>query len=85
MPNLCGGDLLLQAAQLRPGLPALVVTGFTHADNLCDLPPTASVLYKPFRREDLVTRVRELVRPQEPPVADVALCEQMIAGDPTQG
>lgn len=63
MPGLSGAELLLQSAQLRPGLPGLIVTGFSDSSSLGDLPATVGVLCKPFRREDLVRRVQDLTRP----------------------
>jgi len=63
MPGLSGAELLLQSAQLRPGLPGLIVTGFADAQSLADLPPSVRILRKPFRREDLVRCVQAMTQP----------------------
>jgi CheY-like chemotaxis protein/transcriptional regulator with XRE-family HTH domain len=61
MPGLSGVDLLLQTAQLRPGLPGMIVTGFVDSVGLEVLPKSIEILRKPFRREELVRRVRYLL------------------------
>jgi CheY-like chemotaxis protein len=60
MPGLSGTDLLLQSALIRPNVPGLIVTGSTDARNLGELPKTVGILSKPFRREELVQRLRQL-------------------------
>jgi CheY-like chemotaxis protein len=60
MPGLSGVDLINQAFQLRPGLKALLITGFPSADGLAELPSSVVVLAKPFRRAALVERIRIL-------------------------
>ncbi len=60
MPGPNGLDLLGRARQLRPGLPAIIITG--HAHGLAG--PGAEgvvVLCKPFRREQLVAIVQSLL------------------------
>ena len=61
MAGMDGIELLAQAGQLRPGLPGIVITGFADAGRLHDLPPEVEVLSKPFRRMELIGRVRLLV------------------------
>jgi CheY-like chemotaxis protein len=56
-----GVELLAQADQRRPGLPGIVITGFADAARLRDLPPGTEVLSKPFRRMELVGRLRLLI------------------------
>ncbi|WP_439596528.1 PAS domain S-box protein [Falsiroseomonas sp.] len=63
MPGLSGVDLLLQLAELRPGLPVLVVTGYPGLETLRDLPPHIEILRKPFLRAELLRRVAKLVGP----------------------
>jgi CheY-like chemotaxis protein len=71
MPGLSGTDLLLQSAQMRPGLPGLIVTGYADTASLGALPPSVGILCKPFRREELVSRVREMTQPAPAPTAIV--------------
>ena len=51
----------VQAAQVRPGLPAMVVTGFPDLAALTRLPMPVEVLRKPFRRQEFVTRLKVMV------------------------
>jgi CheY-like chemotaxis protein len=62
MPGLSGADLLMQAAQLRPSLPGLIITGAVEARNLLELPATVDIMAKPFRREELTIRVHEMIK-----------------------
>jgi CheY-like chemotaxis protein len=62
MPGLSGTDLLMQAAQMRPSLPGLIITGAAEARNLLELPATVGIMAKPFRREELTMRVHEMIK-----------------------
>ena len=57
MPGLNGGELIARAAKIRPHLKALVITGYPNAGELAELPPQATVLAKPFRRDALLAWV----------------------------
>lgn len=61
MFGMDGVELLAQAGVLRPGLPGLVITGFADSARLQDLPPGVEVLRKPFRRMELIGRLRLLL------------------------
>jgi CheY-like chemotaxis protein/DNA-binding XRE family transcriptional regulator len=61
MVGMDGVELLAQAEQVRPGLPGIVITGFADAARLRDLPDGVEVLSKPFRRIELVGRLRLLI------------------------
>jgi CheY-like chemotaxis protein/transcriptional regulator with XRE-family HTH domain len=61
MVGMDGVELLAQADQIRPGLPGIVITGFADATRLRDLPQGVEVLSKPFRRIELVGRLRLLI------------------------
>lgn len=61
MVGMDGLELLAQADQYRPGLPGIVITGFAEALRLSDLPCRVEVLRKPFRRMELVGRLRMLI------------------------
>lgn len=56
-----GVELVLQARELRAGLPTLMITGYVGAEGLERLPADVAVLRKPFQRENFVQRVTELV------------------------
>ena len=61
MPGMNGADLVLQAREQRPMLPALIITGYAGAEGLDRLPPDVAILRKPFQREDLVHAVKGLI------------------------
>lgn len=61
MVGMDGVELLAQAEQLRPDLPGIVITGFADAARLRDLPSGIEVLSKPFRRMELIGRLRLLI------------------------
>lgn len=73
MPGLSGVELIDQATQMRPDLKVLLITGYPHADGLAELPSHITVLTKPFRRDALITQVKNLVRELPPMVAGKAL------------
>jgi PAS domain S-box-containing protein len=69
--DLTGVDIVRRARERRPGLPCVLMSGFSReylsqdADDVRDLP----VLSKPFRLEDLIRTVTGVLAPQD----DVAL------------
>jgi CheY-like chemotaxis protein/DNA-binding MarR family transcriptional regulator len=71
MPGMTGVDLIAQAIQARPGLKALLITGYPHADGLADLPAGIPVLTKPFRRAALIEQVSVLAGETWPAHANV--------------
>ncbi len=60
MPGLNGLDLLLQAREIRPDLPVLVITGFWNLALPTDL-KRFMVLRKPFDRSTLVAHILALM------------------------
>jgi len=60
MPGMNGAEVGRQALARRPGTPMLFVTGFADCGALADF-PTASVLQKPFRREELAAALAEAI------------------------
>jgi PAS domain S-box-containing protein len=59
MPDLGGPDTWEQLRVLRPGLRVLFTSGYTDDRCLARLPPNAEVIGKPFRTEELLTRIRK--------------------------
>jgi two-component system, cell cycle sensor histidine kinase and response regulator CckA len=69
MPEMNGIELARRAVTLRPGLPVLLMTGYT-PDILRDrnlLPVRTHVILKPFKPQLLVKRVDELLSTPEAP------------------
>jgi CheY-like chemotaxis protein len=61
MPGMTGCELIGEAARLRPGLPALLVTGYDLAGGLEQLPEHVPILRKPAERAAFVGQVRALL------------------------
>jgi PAS domain S-box-containing protein len=59
MPDLGGPETWEQLRRLRPDLRVLFTSGYTDDRCLARLPPDAEVLGKPFRTEELLTRIRK--------------------------
>ncbi len=58
MPGMNGGEFIEEARKLRPGLPALIVTGYATVTGIgADIP----LLTKPFRHEELAEKVSALL------------------------
>ena len=57
MPGVPGTELVRRAHEMRPDLPALIVTGYAEGDALGTREPHASILFKPFSLESLATAI----------------------------
>jgi PAS domain S-box-containing protein len=58
MPGMTGVELALAARQLRPGTPALIISGYAEASGL---DPSLPRLTKPFRHADLAAIIGEVL------------------------
>jgi PAS domain S-box-containing protein len=61
LPGLNGVELILQARQLRPGLPALLISGFTDIAQVDALPPGVALMSKPFQRREFVAALHRAI------------------------
>ena len=59
MPRMNGAEVASHLAQRHPGLPVLIVTGYTGGDLDLGLPQ----LTEPFRQSDLAAALDRLVEP----------------------
>jgi CheY-like chemotaxis protein len=69
MPGGTGPELVRALAQVRPGVPALYISGYADAvlQQEGATPKASEFLQKPFSSDDLLVRVRQLVmRPARP-------------------
>ncbi|MDX6503672.1 MAG: two-component system, cell cycle sensor histidine kinase and response regulator CckA [Gaiellaceae bacterium] len=65
MPELYGDELVVQVRALRPGLPAIVMSGYVNDPEA--FPDSVEFLSKPFRPGDLLATVaRTIRRPDKP-------------------
>ena len=73
MPGLDGPGTLKELRLLNPTLPVLLMSGFSESDARKRLPgdPFVSFLPKPFTADDLIQKLRELLRRGQPKGAGV--------------
>ena len=63
MPNMTGTELVRHVREIRPEIPALIISGYADVEGIAaDLPR----LVKPFRQAELANAVAGLVRADEP-------------------
>jgi PAS domain S-box-containing protein len=65
MPHVSGAEVIRQAREVRPDLPAIITTGYADAQSIARRPDDVAVLAKPFSPEQLQAAIREAV-PQSP-------------------
>jgi PAS domain S-box-containing protein len=58
MPGMTGAELAEAAGGTRPGLPVLIITGYADPEGL---PPHLECLTKPFRTNDLASKIAQLL------------------------
>jgi CheY-like chemotaxis protein len=61
MPGMNGAELVAEARACRPGLPAVVISGFTELTDSALLGEGVILLHKPFPRDLLVGTLRRLL------------------------
>jgi DNA-binding NtrC family response regulator len=61
MPGLSGVDLIAQAAEIRPAIRTLLITGYPNADGLAELTASTTVLVKPFRGDTLIANIKAIL------------------------
>ena len=69
MPNgMTGYELADEARELRPGLPVLFTSGYNDQSTLSEdrLKPGMHLLKKPYRRQELAMKIREVIQAQFP-------------------
>jgi CheY-like chemotaxis protein len=64
MPQLSGTDIVAMAREFRPGLPALLITGYADADEIRQRPADVAILSKPFTLPDLATALMKAMQAQ---------------------
>jgi PAS domain S-box-containing protein len=72
MPLVSGAEVIRQARELRPELPALIITGYADAGSIARRPADVNLLSKPFGPEQMRLALEEAARsgraPAEPPL-----------------
>jgi PAS domain S-box-containing protein len=68
MPHVSGAEVIRQAREIRPGLPAIIITGYADESSIARRPDDVLVLAKPFTPEQLSAAIRSSV-PEAPEAA----------------
>ncbi|MDB5692961.1 MAG: hybrid sensor histidine kinase/response regulator [Alphaproteobacteria bacterium] len=61
MPHLSGAEVIRQAREMRPGLPAIIITGYADAQSISRRPEGVQILAKPFTPEQLSAAIASAV------------------------
>jgi PAS domain S-box-containing protein len=61
MPHVSGAEVIRQARELRPDLPAIIITGYADASSISRRPEDVAVLSKPFTPDQLTAAIRNCV------------------------
>jgi CheY-like chemotaxis protein len=73
MPLVSGADLIRQAREQRPDLPAIIITGYAELESIARRPEDVQVLAKPFTSDQLRHAIALAVAPHR--AADRAAAE----------
>jgi signal transduction histidine kinase/FixJ family two-component response regulator len=72
MPHVSGAEVIRQARASRPGLPAIIITGYADAGSISRRPEDVQILAKPFTPEQLSAAVAIAVAGTEAAAGDDA-------------
>jgi len=61
MPHVSGAEVIRQAREVRPGLPAVIITGYADAQSIARRPDDVLVLPKPFTPDQVVLALNAAV------------------------
>jgi PAS domain S-box-containing protein len=61
MPHVSGAEVIRQVRDIRPGLPAIIITGYADAQSIARRPSNVAVLAKPFSPEQLNSALAEAI------------------------
>ncbi|MEA3003505.1 MAG: hypothetical protein QOH81_2293 [Sphingomonadales bacterium] len=69
MPHLSGAEVIRQAREMRPGLPAIIITGYADAQSISRRPEGVQILAKPFTPDQLTAAIASAVADGRAPAA----------------
>ena len=61
MPHISGAEVIRQARETRPGLPAILITGYADAQSISRRPEGVQILAKPLTPDRLATAIAAAV------------------------
>jgi PAS domain S-box-containing protein len=65
MPHVSGAEVIRQARELRPGLPAIIITGYADTRSISQRPDDVLVLSKPFTPAQLASAMQSALGPRQ--------------------
>ena len=75
MPRLSGADVVHQAREIRPEMPAILITGYADAGSISRRPDDVHVLPKPFTSDQMCAAIAGAARAPMPPRASARAAE----------
>jgi PAS domain S-box-containing protein len=60
MPLVSGGEALIRAREIRPDLPAIIISGYADAESIARKPANVAVLTKPFGPKEMGRAIRNV-------------------------
>ena len=79
MPRLSGADVVHQAREIRPEMPAILITGYADARSISRRPDDVHVLAKPFTTDQMCAAIASAARPPGP-VRSAARAAELARG-----
>jgi CheY-like chemotaxis protein len=70
MPHVSGAEVIRQARDLCPGLPAIIITGYADAQSISRRPEDVLVLAKPFTPDQLRQAIHAATQRKAAPAAE---------------
>ena len=61
MPLMSGRDMLREARQIRPDLPAIIISGYADSESIIDEPDEVIVVTKPFTLDQMKAAIRTVL------------------------
>jgi CheY-like chemotaxis protein len=66
MPHVSGADVIRRAREIKPLLPAIIVTGYAELDSIARRPEDVHVLAKPFTADQLARAIAAILPARAP-------------------
>ncbi len=71
MPHVSGAEVIRQARSMRPGLPAVIITGYADAQSIARRPDDVPVLSKPFQPDQLLAALQASLAAEAVPLEEL--------------
>jgi PAS domain S-box-containing protein len=71
MPHVSGAEVIRQAREVRPGMPAIIITGYADAQSIARRPDDVVVLAKPFTPDQIMAAIESVHSAQDAPAKEL--------------